>query len=289
MAHRAVAIAHKDIGAGNFLQHIAEILGRHDRVGIVDHVQAHGAGGIDGTRGPVWIIDRDGIAGVPDDLGPGIKGRGRMFGHLPDARLGQLSVFGVKGADRPLHPCLVGDDVRGGAVGRKGADGQHDALERIDIARDDGMQRDQDMGGHQRGVDGAVRLGGMAPLARHDDLELVGAGLQRAGAGDEGADGNAGRVVDAVNLVDRETVEEPVIDHRLCPCAPLLSRLEDQDHGAVEIPRLGQIFGGPQQHGGVPVMAAGMHLARHFRGIGQPRRFLDGQRIHIGAQADGAL
>jgi hypothetical protein len=44
--------------------------------------------------------------------------------------------------------------------------------------------------------------------------------------------------------------------------------------------------GGPQQHGGVAVMAAGMHGARGGRGIGCPGSLLDRQRVHVGAQHD---
>ena len=48
----------------------------------------------------------------------------------------------------------------------------------------------------------------------------------------------------------------------------------------------GEIFGGAEQHRGVAVMAAGVHLARHRRLVGQPGLFLERQRVHVGAQAD---
>ena len=57
---------------------------------------------------------------------------------------------------------------------------------------------------------------------------------------------------------------------------------------AVEIARLGEILRGAEQHGGVAVMAAGMHLARGLRGIGLAVASVDRQRVHVGAQADGA-
>ena len=58
---------------------------------------------------------------------------------------------------------------------------------------------------------------------------------------------------------------------------------------AVEVARLGEILGRPQQHRGVAVMAAGVHHAR------MPARVLEGvalgdrQRVHVGADAHGAL
>jgi hypothetical protein len=77
--------------------------------------------------------------------------------------------------------------------------------------------------------------------------------------------------------------------HHLAPtAAAFFGRLKDYHRGAVEIPRLGQIFRRAQQHGGVAIMTAGMHLAMGFRGIFHARRLDDRQRVHIGAQADNA-
>src|SRR5436309_10610149 len=44
-----------------------------------------------------------------------------------------------------------------------------------------------------------------------------------------------------------------------------------------------------QQHGGMTVMAAGVHQARRPRGVGHATGLLDRQRIHVGAQADDPL
>ena len=44
---------------------------------------------------------------------------------------------------------------------------------------------------------------------------------------------------------------------------------------------------GAEQHGGVAVVAAGMHTARIFRSVGQAGVFEDRQRVHVGAQGDG--
>ena len=90
----------------------------------------------------------------------------------------------------------------------------------------------------------------------------------------------------AIDLIDGETVHQPVLDHRGGTCAALLRRLEDHDRIAGEIPGLGKIARGAQQHRGMPVMAAGVHLARRLRGIGQIGLLLDRQRIHVGAQPD---
>ncbi len=83
-----------------------------------------------------------------------------------------------------------------------------------------------------------------------------------------------------------ESLHQPVLDHGLAAAAALLRRLEDHHRGAGEIARLGEIARGAQQHGGVAVMAAGVHLARHRRLVRQVGRLLDRQRVHVGAQAD---
>ncbi len=61
--------------------------------------------------------------------------------------------------------------------------------------------------------------------------------------------------------LDRELVEQPLLHHDASAALVLLGGLEDEMHDAVEIARLGEIFGGAEQHGRVAVMAAGVHLA----------------------------
>lgn len=49
----------------------------------------------------------------------------------------------------------------------------------------------------------------------------------------------------------------------------------------------GQVLGRGQQHGHVPIVPAGVHLAGMPAGVGEGVELLHGQRIHVGAQADG--
>ena len=60
-------------------------------------------------------------------------------------------------------------------------------------------------------------------------------------------------------------------------------------HRAGKIGRRGEVPGGAQKHGGVPVMAAGMHLVGVHRGMGEVVLLLQVQRIHVGAQPDRLL
>ena len=88
------------------------------------------------------------------------------------------------------------------------------------------------------------------------------------------------------NLLDAETVHETILDHRGGAGAALFGRLEDHDGIAGEIAGFGEIARGTEQHRGVAVMAAGVHLAGRPGGVRQIGLFLDRQRVHVGAQAD---
>ena len=72
----------------------------------------------------------------------------------------------------------------------------------------------------------------------------------------------------AKNGVAREPLEEPVLHHRLAAAEPLLGRLENEMHGAVEIAGFGEVARGTKKHCRVSVMAAGMHSAFVTRAIG---------------------
>ena len=122
------------------------------------------------------------------------------------------------------------------------------------------------------------------PLDLDDDG--IAAGHDRTGPKRERADRNARTVVHAVDLLDTETVHQPVLDHRNRTRAPLFGRLEDHDHLACKIAGLGEIARRPQKHRGVAVMAAGVHQAFRFGGIRQIGRLLDRQRVHIRPQPD---
>ena len=91
------------------------------------------------------------------------------------------------------------------------------------------------------------------------------------------------------DTLDRTAVEQALAHHDLATAAILFRRLEDEIDGAGEIAGFGQIAGGPEQHGGMAVVAAGMHDARICRGIGQPGRLDDRQCVDVGTQPDRAL
>jgi len=92
--------------------------------------------------------------------------------------------------------------------------------------------------------------------------------------------------VDAVDGLHGKSLEQAVVDHRLGPGLAFLGRLEDQHDGSRKPPSLGQIARRAQQHGGMAVVAAGVHGVGVDRAIGPVGQFLDRQGVHVCAQAD---
>ena len=131
-----------------------------------------------------------------------------------------------------------------------------------------------------------MRPRGVPAAALDFDGEAVGRRHHRAGPEAELSDRQAGIIVHAVDFLDAEALHQPVLDHGLAAGTPLLRRLEDHDRRAGKIARLGEIARRAEQHGGMAIVAAGVHLAGHRRLIWEIVRLLDRQRIHVGAQSD---
>ena len=90
-----------------------------------------------------------------------------------------------------------------------------------------------------------------------------------------------------IDLRNAERVEDALLDHDPPAADRFLGRLEDQRHTALEIAGFGQISRRTQQYRRMTVVAAGMGNPRSLAGVGNARRFMDRQCIHIGTQADG--
>src|SRR6266850_151022 len=94
-------------------------------------------------------------------------------------------------------------------------------------------------------------------------------------------------VMHAIDGFDRELLEQAVSHHHAAAALILLGRLEDEMDRPGEIARLRQIAGGTEQHGGMAVMTAGMHLALVDRLVREAVLLMDMERVHIGAKRDG--
>jgi hypothetical protein len=165
-------------------------------------------------------------------------------------------------------------------------DRDHEVVQRIVVARHDRRHRLRHGDGGRDRIGGLVRHRAMAADAGDVDLERVDRGHDRPRRRQDLPQFQPRHVVDGIHAPDAEAVHDALFAHHPCPAAIFLGGLEDQRDLAREIPRLGQVFRRPQQHRRMPVMAAGMHLARGGGGMRGPRRLHDRQRIHIGAKPD---
>lgn len=165
-------------------------------------------------------------------------------------------------------------------------DRNHQIVQRVMIAADDGLQRLRNAtGGHHR-IAGFVGHGAMTAHALNVNVKRINRGHDRPRRGVKSAFGQVWSIVQRIDLRDVEPVHDTFLNHNVRAAALFLGRLKDQRHAAREVSRLGQITGCTQQHRGMPVMTAGMHLTGMFRGIVHARFFRDRQRIHVGAQSD---
>ena len=138
-------------------------------------------------------------------------------------------------------------------------------------------------------IDALMRHRRMAAVAAHGDLEGAGAGHDRPRHHHHLADRNARPVVQAEHRLDREALEQAILDHHRRPTFRFLGRLENEGDDAVEIRMPGQVARRAEQHRGVAVMAAGVHLSLMSRVVRKLVHLDQRQGIHVGAQADHAL
>jgi hypothetical protein len=286
----AVAVAEENVAARLVLQEVGEVFRAHGRLGIgVDllgaHQRHHHLGGESGFGG---VVDQRRIIAGEPEIDRGAEGRRRVFRDRRHALLDHVEHADVEGAHRAGDFRLVGDDV-GGAAGVDLRDRQHRTVVRIGVARNDGLPGLDDLDGDHHRVDALVRLGRVRTLAQHGEIELVGRGHQRPRTQAETARRHAGPVVDAEDGVHRALFEQAVLDHAFGAAAALFGRLENQVHGAVEIALARKVEGRAQQHRGVAVVAAGVHLSFVGRRMGEGVDFLHRQGVHVGAQADRAF
>ncbi|MNI26820.1 hypothetical protein D3C73_805370 [compost metagenome] len=183
---------------------------------------------------------------------------------------------------------VVGHHVVGAARVDLG-NAEHRGIQRIAVARDDGLQRLRQLHRRHDGVDAQVGHARVGALAFDDDRKFVAGRHDGAGGQAELAGLHAGPVVHAEHGFHRKALEQAVVDHALGAAAAFFSRLEDHIYRARVIAMLGQVLRRGQQHGGVAVVAAGVHLAFVLAGVREAVDLLHGQRVHVGAQAHRAV
>ena len=86
-----------------------------------------------------------------------------------------------------------------------------------------------------------------------------------------------------VDLVAWEALEESVRQHGPGAAEPFLGRLEHEQRGPREVAGLGEVLGGSEQHGGVPVVAAAVEDPRVLGAV------LRAGLLTLGASSDTTL
>ena len=137
------------------------------------------------------------------------------------------------------------------------------------------------------GIDALMRHRGVAAMTAHENLESAGAGHDRPRHHGNFTDRNARPVVQAINRFNREALEQTFLDHHRRTAFRFLGRLEDEYGNAIKVGIARQISCRAEQHGGMAVVATGVHLAAFGAGVGKGVELLDRQRVHVGTQANG--
>ena len=181
---------------------------------------------------------------------------------------------------------MAGDDVsRGASVDL--ADGHDGGFVGADLARDDGLQRVDDLGGGHDGVGAALGHGAVAGRTLDVDAEPVGVGHARPGLDRDLAGVDLAPDVHGEGAVD--ALGDTGADHHLGALAVLLGGLEDHADLAVDV--VGHVahdLQGAEHHGDMAVVAACVHEALVGGCVLDLGALGHGQRVDIRAQQDPA-
>ena len=237
------------------------------------------------------MVDRGGYAAAIRVLRRGAVQRGEPMRQLADPAFqqvphrGRVAARGAGDGELGRHHIRT---LQRTALDR--ADADDGTVHGGDVAPDDGLECQHEMRLHDGEVGRQVRRRTAMPAgAVEGHGEAVRRRQRGPRPGGELPRRNGGLVVQPVDGVAGEAVEQAIIEHGLGTAAPLFGGLEDQVHGAGEIAVFCKPARRAQQHGGVAVMAAGMHQAGVPRGVGNAGRLRDRQRVHVCTQADHAL
>jgi hypothetical protein len=289
-----VAVADHQVAARHALQHVGEVFAAGQRQGFgVDAVGAEGgACRLDGEAGLGFAVDQHRVAMFVAYFGARAVRRGLAFGGGQDARLQLFADRRIERAHAEFKLGRFGYHVVG-LAGRQAPDADDGGiLDRVDVAPDDALQG-QHRGRRRQGrIDRQVRHGAVAALADEADQHLVRGGHEWAGAEIEVPGRHARVVVHGEDRVAWKALEQAFLDHApgAATTTEFLGGLEDQVKRASGAEAAGggiarKHLGGAEQHRGMAVVAAGVHLAGNRAGPGQAGGFLDRQGIHVGAQA----
>ena len=285
-----MAVANPAIGAGHGVEHEAKVFRRHGGQHIVMRVVmaydlTHHLGH---EAGFMRVIGGVGVgAGAQRELGCAQMGSGHMVADALYAFKKHLARFFLQAAYSAGNDGVIRNDVLYRAAGDF-ADGQHSCIEWVGAARNQGLQLADDGAGHRNGVQRGVRHGGMAAFALNLDLEAEVRGHDGAYAHRHLSCRQRRPVVQRKHGFAGEFFKQAIVHHGLGAGTAFFCWLKNQMHRAIKVGLLAQQGRRAQQHGGVAVVATGMHAALVLADVLESIDFCDRQGIHVSANANAA-
>jgi hypothetical protein len=144
-----------------------------------------------------------------------------------DALLQQVAHGRVQRSDAELQPGRGGDDIVGLARNQR-ADGDDGSVLRVDVARDDGLQRHHHAGCRHHRVLRTVGHGAMTADPCEGDRDVIARSHGRAFDEDQLSGLNARHVVHGKDRVARELLKQALFDHQPGTTRVLFGGLEDE-------------------------------------------------------------
>ena len=287
---RAIAIADEQVTAWHLFEHEGKVFAARQGATLAHHlVSPHQFfGHIAGEVGLGQVVHQHGVTALVVDVGADPIALGLGVNQLGDAFLQQDANIAVQRAHAQAQRCGLRDHVVGHArIERADRDDGH--LLRVDVAGHDALQAHDDGRARHHRVSGHMRHGAVPTFAVQGDGDVVRGRHGRAVAQDQVALRVGGHVVHGKDGITRKLLEQAVFHHLLGPTQAFFCGLKNQVDGAREHPFLSDVFGRRQQHGGVPVVTAGVHDAHVATGIRQAGGLVNRQGVHVGANTYGAV
>ncbi|MNZ84911.1 hypothetical protein D3C78_1036830 [compost metagenome] len=210
-----------------------------------------------------------------------------MLRQLGNTALQQIPHLRTVRSYRQAHFGAIGNDIAR-RTRMDGAHGDNGCVERMDVTRHHALQRHHYRSTDHHRIDCLVRHRTMATQGANANGDLVGRSHVGTGQKAEFAHWIARHIVQREHRVTWKQFKQTVFEHFMRAGATFLGRLENHVQRALERFVLGQVFRRSQQRSGMTVVATSMHFAFELARIGQAGGLLDGQRVHIGPQAQGA-
>ena len=233
------------------------------------------------------VVVLEGVALLQPHLDVAVEGDADALADPVDLLDGGIPCRVAEAAQHCHHLRLTGGDVHRVAAGH-GTHRQHGGVHGVDAAGHHRLQRGDEIPRAGDGVVGGVGRGAVAALAVYGDVEQI----HRAGEVPLIELHPTHRVVaGGADVLAEDGVHMGVLHdarRHQRPCAAghgVLTGLEDKLHRTGEaVTHMAQRLGRPQQHGGVQIVAAGMHHTLGLAGKGYARLLVDGQGVDIGAE-----